>query len=75
MIDNTSPTSQRSTMVPLTTMRTGARDLMRPRSGLGDSSSRLGQLASFSDMTVTGNGHLMPNSASFQRNPCSLSGS
>jgi hypothetical protein len=30
-----------------------------------------GQLASLSEMTLTANGHSIPNSGSFQRNPCS----
>jgi hypothetical protein len=36
--------------------------------------SKSGQLASCSEMTVTGSGHAMPNSGSCQRNPCSPTG-
>ncbi len=36
--------------------------------------SKSGQLASFSEMTVTGSSHSMPNAGSFHRNPSSPAG-
>jgi hypothetical protein len=49
-------------------------DTFRPVPAIGvtvltDASN--GQVASSSEMTLTANGHSIPNSGSFQRNPCS----